>query len=181
MSAQSITLESEELTKVNFNERTPWTLEGLEHSSGYIGSYASTIELQDQKAKGTSRFWKPRGLRGTDTKRQPKDIMEYIAHLQREIVAGKLPEHDASWDEKLLENLKKAGGGIRNILAIDLGSLSYSDDKDFRDSARAHQFVRRVFKTLDKDELAYVRQKYGVSLILPIISWHTMLTEVCSF
>jgi hypothetical protein len=181
MSAKSITLESEELTKVNFNERTPWTLEGLEHSSGYIGRYASTIELQDQKAKGTIRLWKPRGLRSTDTRRQPKDIMEYIAHLQREIVAGKLPEYDASWDEKLLENLLKAGGGIRNISAIDLGSLSYSDDKGFRDSARAHQFVRRIFKTLDEDGIAYVRQKYGVNLILPIVSCCTMLTKLPSF
>ena len=80
-----------------------------------------------------------------------------------------MPEFKDYNGDEIMKLLEKAGGNIRNLVGMGLGSLTDCEEQDFEGNVRAHFFLRTLFYTLSKREHEKARRNGLVSLN-PLIS-----------
>ena len=126
------------------------TAQNLQHRiwqyGNRYGRYKTTEEIESEE--NPTEFWIEGSTRRANYKRSEGDVQRHLSDLQSKRKEGKLAEYDPYWDKELLSDLTKAGGTIRNIVTLDLGSLCYCDESDFEGIARAHLFARNILKVL---------------------------------
>ena len=127
------------------------TPKDLEHHNEYydrIGRYKTTEEIESE-GKSIQSYWvEINEARPYEWKRPPSKVQSRFTVLKEEGKERKFPEYDDYWHTKLLDDLNQAGGVIRNIVAMDLGSLCYSEEHQFEIAARAHLFAFNILKVL---------------------------------
>jgi len=175
MSKSPVMLQPEELTKVKNYEHNPWSFEdgSLIHPGAFPGRYASTKELEEQDVpKG---FWRAHDRTNEDinnAQRSRNKVHERFEELDARVEAHGfkgMPEFKDYNGDEIMKLLEKAGGNIRNLVGMGLGSLTDCEEQDFEGNVRAHFFLRTLFYTLSKREHEKARRNGLVSLN-PLIS-----------
>jgi len=125
-----------------------WTFPTFKHPPNTYGRYKNSSEYQNPRIK--EPFWMEREDKPDREiwKRDKCVVSAHITKLVGDQRDGNLPEYDNYWKEQLSRDHKEAGGGICNIVAMDLGSLCDSKESDFHKNARAYLFVLNILKVI---------------------------------
>ncbi|KAI4629212.1 uncharacterized protein J4E87_003474 [Alternaria ethzedia] len=142
---------------LDLSKNTRFTLANLRHKTNTNGCYPYSGYIEYHPNLLDSQFWLTDGSI-SERKRLGYAVQADITVLEGKRLKGTLPEYDDYWNEELLNHLLGAGGRIRNIVAMDLGSLCCSEEgSEYESVARAHMFVRSVFKVLSDAEDEFVK------------------------